>query len=187
MEQWDLYTRDRIKTGRTMTRGEKVPEGLYHLVVHVCLFNARGEMLIQQRQPFKSGWSGRWDVSVGGSAVAGDSSQSAARRELREELGVDWDFDALRPALTLHFPDGFDDVYLVECDGLDPASLTLQPEEVRAARWASQEEILRMVGDGSFIPYHRAFIELLFYLRNHAGTHTRPDDTRPSSPEGSAV
>ena len=187
MERWDLYTQDRIRTGRTMIRGENVPEGLYHLVVHVCLFNARGEMLIQQRQPFKSGWSGLWDVSVGGSAVTGDSSQSAARRELREELGIDLDVDALRPALTLNFPGGFDDVYLVERDGLDPSALTLQPEEVRAARWASQAEILRMLEDGSFIPYHRAFIELLFFLRDHAGTHTRPDDTRPTLPDASAV
>ena len=53
MEIWDLYTKDRIKTEETMVRGEKITKGFYRLVVHVCIFNSRGEMLIQQRQPFK--------------------------------------------------------------------------------------------------------------------------------------
>ena len=60
MELFDLYTEDRVRTGRTMVRGTKVPEGLYRLVVHVCIFDHEGRMLIQQRQPFKQGWSNLW-------------------------------------------------------------------------------------------------------------------------------
>ena len=89
MELWDLYTKEREKTGKTMMRGEAVPDGYYRFVVHICIFNDNGEMLIQKRQPFKSGWSGLWDVSVGGSAIAGDTSSQAAARELREELGAE--------------------------------------------------------------------------------------------------
>lgn len=54
-ELWDIYTKDRIKTGRFHVRGQKMQEGDYHLVVHVCIFNSKSEMLIQQRQPFKEG------------------------------------------------------------------------------------------------------------------------------------
>ena len=61
MELLDLYTEDRVRTGKTMVRGTVVPEGLCRLVVHVCIFDSRGRMLIQQRQPFKSGWSNYWD------------------------------------------------------------------------------------------------------------------------------
>ena len=86
MELFDLYTAEREKTGRTMVRGEPVPEGFYRLVVHVCVFDPQGRMLIQQRQPFKKGWSNLWDISVGGSAVAGDTSRTAAERETREDL-----------------------------------------------------------------------------------------------------
>ena len=53
MELFDLYTSDRVKTGRTMIRGEQTPEGFYRMVVHVCIFNPDGQMLIQQRQPLK--------------------------------------------------------------------------------------------------------------------------------------
>jgi hypothetical protein len=39
MEIWDLYTKDRVRTGRQIRRGEPVPAGFFHLVVHICLFN----------------------------------------------------------------------------------------------------------------------------------------------------
>ena len=46
MEFWDLYDRDRILTGETHQRGKPVPPGRYHMVVHVVIFNTKGEMLI---------------------------------------------------------------------------------------------------------------------------------------------
>lgn len=49
MELWDLYTKDRERLNRTMVRGGAQPENTYRLVVHICLFNFKGEMLIQQR------------------------------------------------------------------------------------------------------------------------------------------
>ena len=75
MEFWDIYDMDRIKQNRVIRRGDEFSEGEYHVVVHVCIFNSAGEMLIQQRQPFKDSWPNQWDLSVGGSAVTGDSSQ----------------------------------------------------------------------------------------------------------------
>ena len=176
MELFDLYTVQREKTGKTMVRGERVPDGYYRLVVHVCIFNEKGQMLIQQRQPFKSGWSNLWDISVGGSAVAGDNSQSAAERETREELGLSIDLSGARPSLTIHWENGFDDYYLVnQTPDLD--SLRLQYEEVQRVRWADQEEILRMIDGSTFIPYEKSLIELLFFRRNHRSAHTHEDNT----------
>lgn len=177
MELWDLYTKDRERTGKTMVRGAKHPAGFYRLVVHVCVFNSRGEMLIQRRQLTKFGWPGLWDVTASGSVIAGETSSAAAEREVREELGVTIPFANLRPALTIHFPEGFGDVYLIERD-LDIDALTLQAEEVMGAKWASESEIMEMLSRGEFIPYVKDFVGLLFYLRNHATLHTAPDLTR---------
>ena len=174
MELWDLYTADREKTGRTMVRGEKMPEGCYHLVVHVCIFNSKGEMLIQRRQPFKEGWPDMWDITVGGSAVSGDTSQTAAARELFEELGVELSFEDKRPALTINFPVGFDDMYLVEKD-VDLSELKLQYEEVQSAAWSSEEDILKMIDTGEFIPYKKSLIKLLFAMRDGMGGFMRED------------
>ena len=176
MEIFDLYTADREKTGRTMVRGTPTPEGFYRLVVHVCIFDAEGRMLIQQRQPFKRGWSNLWDITVGGSAVSGDSSQSAAERETREELGLSIDLTDVRPTMTIYFEHGFDDYYVLTQE-VDPDSLHLQYEEVQAVRWATLEEILQMIDDGRFIPYEKSQIELLFFRRNHRSSHTRSDPT----------
>lgn len=177
MELWDLYTKDREKTGKTMKRGEQTPRGLYHLVVHVCVFNSRGEMLLQQRQLTKYGWPGLWDVTASGSAIAGETSQNAAEREVREELGLELDLCNKRPALTIHFPEGFGDVYLIERD-LDINELSLQTEEVLGVKWASEREVVEMISRGEFIPYCKDFIGVLFYLRNRTTLHTAPDLTR---------
>ncbi len=176
MELFDLYTAEREKTERKMVRGTTMPEGFYRLVVHVCVFNPEGQMLIQQRQPFKKGWSNLWDISVGGCAVSGDSSRTAAERETREELGLDIDLSDERPTLTLHFEHGFDDYYVITRPG-ELESLHLQYEEVQTVKWASKEEIKQMIDDGRFIPYEKSMIDLLFFRKDHRGAHTRPDLT----------
>ena len=176
MELFDLYTADREKTGRTMERSERTPPGFYRMIVHVCIFGEDGRMLIQQRQPFTKGWANFWDVSVGGSAISGDSSRSAAERETWEELGLSIDLMDVRPSMTIHWEHGFDDYYVLTQD-VDPASLHLQEEEVQAVKWATLEEILQMIDDGRFIPYEKSLIELLFFRRNHRSSHTRRDPT----------
>lgn len=169
MELWDVYDINRNKTNRTWVRGEKLQPGNFHLVVHVCIFNSMGDMLIQQRQPFKEGWPNMWDLTVGGSAVTGDTSQMAAQRELYEEIGLKLDFQQIRPHLTINFEHGFDDIYLIE-ENVQIHTLTLQDEEVQNVKWASKNEILTMIQNGEFIPYYESLIHLLFDSRKLRGT-----------------
>ena len=163
MELWDLYDRDRQLLGRTMARGEKQPEGTCHLVVHICLFNSRGEMLIQQRQSTKRWYAGLWDYSVGGSAVAGDTSLAAAERETLEELGLRVSLAGRRPAVTRWYGAMIDDYYILPLDA-DLSGLTLQKEEVQAVRWAAREDILALLAEGRFCPNPPGMIALLFDL-----------------------
>jgi len=165
MELWDVYDEERRLTGRTAVRGEKLGKGEYHLVVHVCIFNSEGKMLIQQRQSCKRSYPNAWDISCGGCATAGEDSRMAAHRELYEELGLDVDFSKLRPHMTVNFKNGFDDFYIINRD-VSLTRLTLQPEEVRDARWADRKEIFAMIDDGSFIPFFPSVIELLFDIRH---------------------
>lgn len=171
MEYWDLYDHNRQLTGKTIQRGERVPKGYYHLVVHVCIFNSQGNMLIQQRQPFKKGWSNMWDLTVGGSSQSGDTSRQAAEREVFEELGLKITLGHDRPALTVPFSFGYDDIYIIEQD-VDLSSLSLQYEEVQHVKWASLQEILYMIDEGTFIPYHKSLITLLFDLRITRDAHS---------------
>ena len=113
-----------------------------------------------------------WDITVGGSAISGDTSQSAAEREVYEEIGYKLSLDGIRPALTINFEDGFDDMYLIKKD-IEISDLYLQYEEVKAVKWASKEEILKLIDEEIFIPYHKSLIELLFFMKDTKGTHTR--------------
>lgn len=168
MELFDLYNSDRQPLGCTMERGTKQPENTCRIVVHCCVFNSDNQMLIQRRQDFKAGWSGMWDITCGGSAVSGENSQTAVQRELSEEMGINIDFSDTRPVLSVHFDGGFDDIYTVNHD-IEITNLTLQQEEVAEAKWATEEEILAMINEGIFIPYHEHLIGLLFFMRNKRG------------------
>ncbi|TMW70090.1 NUDIX hydrolase [Alteribacter natronophilus] len=172
MEKWDIYDRHRRKTGKQMIRGEAFEDGAYHLVVHVCLFNEKGEMLIQQRQSDRETWADMWDVTVGGSALAGETSQEAAEREVEEEIGYTLDFSSRRPSFTINFDHGFDDYYLVESQ-VDISSLTFPTEEVKEVMWASRQEIMDMIEEGVFIPYYESLIQLFFDIRHGLGAHDR--------------
>ena len=88
MELVDLYDENRQPLGRTAERHAPKGPGEYRTVVHVCLFNSRGQLLIQRRSREKTVWPERWDVSVGGGVDAGETSRQAAEREVREELGL---------------------------------------------------------------------------------------------------
>ena len=44
MEILDLYDKDKKITNLQISRGVKVPKGYYRLVVHICIFNNKGEM-----------------------------------------------------------------------------------------------------------------------------------------------
>ena len=168
MELLDVYDEGRRPTGQTVGRYGGFPGGALHLVVHVCVFDHQGRMLIQRRQLAKAAWPGRWDLSAGGCALAGETSRQAATRETREELGFDPALEGVRPALTVNFSRGFDDIYLVG-RAVDIASLRLQSGEVMDVRWATQEEVLRMIDEGSFIPYRKPLIALLFDMRGQMG------------------
>ena len=171
MEIWDIYDSNRVKTGRTHVRGEKLAEGDYHIVVFIAVFNSAGQMLIQQRQPFKEGWSGYWDITAGGSAISGDTSQQAAARELYEEVGIKADFSGVRPHFTVYAETCFCDFYLHRQD-VDIDKLQLGYDEVAQVKWATKQEIFDMMAAGTFVPAQRGSIELCFGLIERRSTLT---------------
>lgn len=169
MEFWDVYDINRNKTGQIIVRGQGLPDGGFHLVVHICIIGSDGRMLIQQRQPFKKGFPNLWDVSAGGSAVAGETSAQAAMREVREEIGVTLDLNGVRPHFSVSYDEGFDDWYVVKADP-DITKLKLQYVEVQRVKWADEEEILSMIDSGEFIPYYKGYISTIFHTSDGYGT-----------------
>ena len=72
----------------TATRAEVHAGKLLHRAVHVFVYNKRGDLLLQKRSLLKDSCPGQWDSSVSGHLDSGEDYQSAAVRELGEEMGI---------------------------------------------------------------------------------------------------
>ena len=71
------------------TRGEcHSGSHLLHPVVHLHVFNAKGEVYLQKRPEWKDIQPGKWDTAVGGHVDYGETPEDALHREVGEELGI---------------------------------------------------------------------------------------------------
>ena len=183
MEKWELLDADGNPIGRVITRGEPLRAGQYHLVEHIWIVDSKGRLLIQQRNPNLRLMPGVWAANSG-SAIAGEDSESAARRELFEELGIRTAEGELVYGGRMRRRNSFTDLWLLYRD-IDPATLRLQKEEVAAARWVTPEELIEMLHNRSFHHYGTAYFQFVFraiergrrtlYVSDLDGTLLMPD------------
>ncbi|MEI6084584.1 MAG: NUDIX domain-containing protein [Verrucomicrobiota bacterium] len=71
------------------TRADVHRQQLRHRAIHVLLFNSRSELLVQKRSATKDTFPLCYDSSASGHLDSGEDYDACARRELREELGLD--------------------------------------------------------------------------------------------------
>ena len=160
MEKWDILNAQGTPTGKTVVRGRTfLRPGEYHLVVHIWIVSSKGELLIQKRSKEKKLMPGEW-AATGGSAFSGESSLSAAKRELAEELGIKARESELRFIKRIKRRNSLVDVWFTVCD--TPAeNLTLQKGEVALARWVDTKTFSEMVEKRKFHNYGKDYFTLI--------------------------
>ena len=160
MELWDVLDENRRKTGKLIERGKPMRSDEFHLVVFAFIKNSKGEILISKRAPIKT-FPNTWEVT-GGSAIAGDDSLSAIVREVKEELGIGIKSKGKILKSTVHKGESsyFADIWIFEQD-VDIEKVICQPEEVSEARFATKDEIYRLIDEGKFMVGNYSIIDCL--------------------------
>jgi isopentenyldiphosphate isomerase len=125
-------------------------KNLRHRSAYVLVFNSTGQLFIHRRTPTKDVFPGYWDVAVGGVLNAGEDYDAGAKRELREELGVEG--AALRRLFALRFDSSHNRVagmvYSCACDG----PFRVQASEIAEWTWIDLDVLLDRTQHDSFCP-----------------------------------
>lgn len=158
MELWDIYDSNKKPTGRTMKRNDWcLKDDEYHLTVLGVVSRPDGKYLITRRAMDKAWAPGWWEVS-GGAAMAGESSEAAVMREIKEETGLDVSGAKGGYVFTYHRENPgegdnyFVDVYRFEMEFTEE-DVTAQVEETTGFMLADKAQIEAFAAEGIFLHY----------------------------------
>ncbi len=158
MELWDAYDINFNKIdGITLTRGQAIPQGIFHLVCDVIVRHTDGTYLLMQRDPRKH-YGLMWEATAGGSAFKGENPLECAKRELREETGVVADnlVEVGRETNNNSFYVEF--LCVTDCP---KNSIALQEGETVAYKWVTRKQLLNMTAEHLVTERMQQFIEEL--------------------------
>ncbi|MBE6835714.1 MAG: NUDIX hydrolase [Ruminococcaceae bacterium] len=143
MELWDAYDRNLNKIDNLiLIRGEKIPDGVFHLVCDIIVRHKDGEYLLMQRDERKH-FGGMWEATAGGSALKGETPLECAKRELFEETGICSEKLKEVGRVISDEHKSYYVEFLCETD-CDKNSVVLQEGETSAFKWVGKDELLNM-------------------------------------------
>ena len=123
---------------------------LLHPVVHLHLFNNKGELFLQKRAMTKDLLPGKWDTSVGGHISQGESAEAALKRETLEELGLtEYKFRLVSKYI---WESPREREYVYSFTGTSDELPVINREEIDDGRYWSLQEISENLGKGIFTP-----------------------------------
>lgn len=134
----------------TATRGEcHGGSMLLHPVVHLHVFNTKGELYLQHRPAWKDIQPDRWDTAVGGHVDCGESVAQALEREVREEIGLT---DYKAEFLARYVNETERERELVTVFRTVTDRMPQPSAELDGGRFFTREEILQRMGTDFFTP-----------------------------------
>ena len=135
---------------------------ILHPVVHLHIFNSKGELYLQKRVMTKKIQPGKWDTAVGGHVDYGENVEVALLRETREELGVKDFVPEFLMRYEFRSTIEAEMVYIYRCTYDGP--FAPDSAEVDEGRFWSLDEIRDNIGKGVFTPNFESEIEHLGWL-----------------------
>ena len=143
-------------------------DGLCHRATFIFVFDSEGYLYIQKRTLTKDVYPGYFDLAAGGVVAEGEDYDTAAARELSEELGIS---DVpLSPRFHFYYHSDecrlWGKVFTCVYDGL----LTLQEEEVAGVIREKPEAVLAEPEKYPYTPDTLVALERLIHLENEENT-----------------
>ena len=145
-EEWFDVVNERDEAIGRERRRDVHARGLWHRAVHVLVFDGAGRVFLQKRSMLKDLSPGLWDSSCSGHVDAGEDYDTAAVRELGEEIGVNvasvperW-FRIEACAET-----GWEFVWVYRLQHAGP--FILHPEEIETGDWFATDEVTRWMSE----------------------------------------
>lgn len=132
-----------------VTRQQMRCRRLPHRCVYVLVFDSSGRLLVHQRTASKDLFPAYWDLCIGGVLAAGETFDDGARRESREELGIELD---LKPLFPFRYSDDHTTVHAMVFQAVHNGPFQFQPEEVQSGRFIAIEELNSLVAQFPFCP-----------------------------------
>ena len=132
-----------------VTRREMRARRLPHRSVYLLVFDRAGRLFVHLRTPEKDVYPSHWDVAIGGVLAAGESFDVGARREAREELGVDVAPEALFP---LRWTDATNEVHGMVYRASHDGPFRLQPEEIVRGEFVALDDVRARAAHEPFCP-----------------------------------
>lgn len=124
---------------------------LIHRTVHVMVFHPDGRILLQQRCHDKDIQPGKWDTAVGGHVMPGEIWQQAARRELKEELGIEAR-QPLEHSIDMKIRNQIESEDVRVFKLTHPGPFTWQESEIITVRFWTIQELNDSVNHSNFTP-----------------------------------
>jgi inorganic pyrophosphatase len=165
LEIWDILDKEGNKTGKTMQKGEELPEGFYHQGADIWILNSENKILMQKRAPLKRS-PNVWAMT-GGSVIKGETSLQTIERETKEELGISLTMNKVQKIKRFHTGEVWLDTYFVRQD-IDLKEIVMQETEVSEVKWMTYEEVETLFQEKQLLAnrweYVRELIKNLQYI-----------------------
>lgn len=127
------------------SRSECHRRGLIHRSVYIIVINDRDEIFLQKRSMSKDLYPGCYACSATGHVEYGESYEEAARRELKEELGIEAPLKKIGKFRCFSETEREISVlYLCRHNG----PFKLNSEEIESGEFLSIEEVKKALGNG---------------------------------------
>ena len=145
-EQGDVLraiTRAEAQDGRQM---------LLHPVVHLHVYNRRGELYLQRRAAWKTVQPDKWDTAMGGHVDYGETVRETLAREVFEEIGMrPEDYEPKFIKKYVYQNELYREMVYVFSTVYD-GPLSPSETETSGGRFWTLDEIMQNIGKGVFTP-----------------------------------